>query len=130
MIEQLIPRVFAARDMAHKAHWKTANYAQHVALGEFYEEVIPALDAIVEAYQGMFGKVEADDSATLPKDITKEFPAGAPMSTTSVDVLRSEVEWIEANRELICSGVDAIGNLVDTLTGVYLKAAYKLGNLQ
>lgn len=117
MIEQLIPRVFAARDMAHKAHWKTGSYAQHMALGDFYEEVIPAIDAIVEAYQGMFGLVEPDDKAELPKDATAES-------------LRSEVEWIEANRQLISSGVDAIGNLVDSLTGIYLKAIYKLENLQ
>lgn len=130
MIEQLIPRVFAARDMAHKAHWKTGSYAQHMALGEFYDEVIPAIDAIVEAYQGMFGLVEPDDKAELPKDMAKEMVAGAAMHTKTSEILRSEVEWIEANRQLISSGVDAIGNLVDSLTGIYLKAIYKLENLQ
>ena len=59
MIEQLVPRVLATRNAAHQAHWKTNSYAQHVALNEFYDGVLEALDEI--GYTGMLS-VEAFSS--------------------------------------------------------------------
>jgi len=53
MIEQLISRVFYARNLAHFAHWRAkgdGSYAKHVALGEFYDGVIDTIDPLVEAY--------------------------------------------------------------------------------
>jgi len=117
MIEQLIPRAFAIRDMAHKAHWKTTSYAQHIALGDLYEEIIPALDVIVEAHQGMFGLIDPE-------------PTKGGKETDMAAFLREEADWMETNRDLLSSGVGAIGNLLDNLTAVYLKAAYKLENLK
>lgn len=117
MIEQLIPRVIAMHTMALKAHWKTKSNAQHTAFGEFYEGIIPALDEIVETHQGMFGLVHPDEAHDF-----------GPHENLS-QLLREEAEWIEANRDIICSGVSAIGNLVDNLTAIYLKAAYKLEHL-
>ena len=57
MIEQLISRVFYARNLAHFDHWRTKSYAQHKALGKFYDEIIEALDALVEAHQGLNGLI-------------------------------------------------------------------------
>ena len=44
MIEQLISRVFYARNLAHFEHWRTKSYSQHKALGSFYDDVIDAVD--------------------------------------------------------------------------------------
>jgi hypothetical protein len=38
--------------VTHIMHWQTESYAQHVALGEFYQEIPDLVDAVVEAYQG------------------------------------------------------------------------------
>ena len=43
MIETLIERLFHARNAAHIAHWKTKSYAEHKALGHYYEDVIEQL---------------------------------------------------------------------------------------
>ena len=43
MIEVLISRVFHSRNLAHWNHWRTKSYAQHKALGHFYDDVIEAL---------------------------------------------------------------------------------------
>ena len=51
-IAQVLGIMFLSRDMAHRAHWKTRSYAQHVALGEFYNKIVDNADAIAEAYQG------------------------------------------------------------------------------
>ena len=44
MIEELIGKIFCTRNKTHVAHWKTKSYAQHKALGGFYEGVIDLID--------------------------------------------------------------------------------------
>lgn len=119
MIEELISRVFYARNVAHFEHW-TANgvgaYAKHKALGKFYEDVIDAIDSLVEAYQGAFELVGA---VKAPKTKADEI----------LLILTEDAEWIEKNHESICKGNSAVANLLDGVTGVYLSTIYKLRNL-
>lgn len=116
MIEELISRTFATRNIAHREHFKTASYAKHVALGDFYDALIDVVDSTVECYQGMFGLVgEFKVEDTTPEDF--------------IEHLREESDWIEVNREAIAGGSNAVANLVDGVTAVYLKAIYKLENL-
>ena len=121
MIEELISRVFFTRNVAHFAHWRATgagSYAKHKALGKFYENVIDALDSLVEAYQGAY-------------DLVKAIPA--PTASGAGDVLKmleDDAAWIEKNHEAICKGNRAVANLIDSLTGVYLSAIYKLRNLK
>lgn len=117
MIEQLISRVFYARNLAHWSHWRTKSYAQHQALGMFYDDVIDAVDALVEAHQGVHGLVG-------------DIPAPSAKGSEILPILRSDAEWIEKNHEKICEGNHAIANLIDNVTGVYLRAIYKLENLE
>jgi hypothetical protein len=117
MIEQLISRVFYARNLAHYEHWRTKSYAQHKALGKFYDGVIEALDALVEAYQGLNGLIGSIPSPTDTKG-------------DSLNILKADAEWIEANHEEICGGNRAVANLIDNVTGIYLTTIYKLENLK
>lgn len=119
MIEQLIARVFYARNVAHFEHWQANGvgaYARHKALGEFYEDIIDALDSLVEAYQGAFELV-----GTIPAPKTK--------AEAIQLILIEDAEWIEKNHEAICRGNRAIANLIDNVTGKYLSTIYKLRNL-
>lgn len=117
MIEQLISRVFYARNLAHWSHWRTKSYSQHQALGAFYDDVIEAVDAVVEAHQALHG-------------IVGDIPAPSAKGSEILPVLRSDAEWIEQNHDKICEGNRAIANLIDSVTGVYLRAIYKLENLK
>jgi len=117
MIEQLISRVFYARNLAHYEHWRTESYAQHKALGKFYEGVIDAIDALVEAYQGLNGLIGSIPSPTDTKG-------------DSLKILKADAEWIEANHEEISKGNRAVANLIDNVTGIYLTTIYKLENLR
>ena len=119
MIEELISRVFYARNVAHFEHWIASgvgSYARHKALGKFYDEVIDALDSLVEAYQGAF---ELVGTVKAPKTKADEI----------LLILIEDAEWIEKNHEAICKGNRAVANLVDGVTKVYLDATYKLRNL-
>jgi len=117
MIEQLISRVFYARNLAHYEHWRTKSYAQHKALGKFYDSIIDALDALVEAYQGLNGLIGSIPSPTDTKG-------------DSLKILKADAEWIEANHEEISGGNRAVANLIDNVTGIYLTTIYKLENLK
>jgi hypothetical protein len=119
MIEELVSRVFYARNVSQFEHW-TANgvgaYARHQALGEFYADVINELDSLVEAYQGAFGLI-----GTIKAPKTK--------ADDILLILIEDSEWIEKNHEAVCNGNRAVANLLDTVTGVYLRTIYKLKNL-
>ena len=119
MIEELIARVFYARNVAHFEHWRAegvGGFSRHMALGDFYDKVIEALDTLVEAYQGAFELV-----GTIPTTKTK--------ADDILLILIEDSEWIEKNHEGVCKGNRAVANLLDGVTGVYLSAIYKLRNL-
>ena len=118
MLEDLIGRVFASRNAAHLAHWRTKSFAQHMALGDFYDGAVDQIDGIVEAMQGATGKLVGTVSL--------------PTQDASGDIVRSLVDdcnWIAKNRSKIAQGVPAIENLIDGLCDLYLTTIYKLKNL-
>lgn len=120
MIEELISRVFYSRNVAHWQHWRAqgeGSYAAHKALGNFYDDVIDALDDLVEAYQGAY-------------DLVGTIPAPPKAKTEILAQLEADAAWIEEHHEEICQGNRAVANLIDNLTGVYLRAVYKLRNLK
>lgn len=118
-IEQLVARVFSARNAAHRAHLAAkgdGSFAKHMALGEFYDGIIEAIDAIVEVDQGMYGLIgDFSIEDVKPTDFAK--------------FVREEAIWIELNRDKF-SKCNATLALIDDLTAVYLRAAYKLANLK
>lgn len=118
MIVELIQKAFCSRNATHLAHWRTKSFAQHQALGSFYDGVIDLIDKLVEANMGAAGKVvpEFDVPELKPvKDILKH--------------LSEEVAWIDENRSEIASNIPALENIVDEITGLYLSTIYKLKQL-
>lgn len=114
MIEELIEKMFHARDASHIEHWKTKSYARHVALNEYYDEVVDSIDKFVEAYQGTFGIIGDVDGEE--KDVAK--------------MINDDIIWLNKNRSEICKGVPALENIIDELTGLHMKTLYKLENLR
>jgi DNA-binding ferritin-like protein len=120
VIEQLISRVFYARNVAHFAHWRAkgdGSYAKHKALAKFYDDVIDALDALVEAYQGAY-------------ELIGNIPTPATQIADPLKLFEADAAWVEENHESICGGNRAVANLLDNVTAVYLSAIYKLRNLK
>jgi len=54
----VIGTCFHTRTNAHILHLKSRSYAQHTALGCFYEELIPLVDCFAETYMGKHGMIE------------------------------------------------------------------------
>lgn len=116
MIDGLIACTFAARNQAHLEHWNTDSYAEHIALGDFYDEIIDLVDDFIECYQGKFGLV---GKVKL-----------VPSSQSICDMLKEDAAWMEENRDELTKGVNALGNLLDNIVDLYLRTLYKLENLK
>jgi len=114
MLDKLITRVFKVRNAAHSEHWTTNSFSQHEALGEFYEDVIGAVDKYVEAHQGTFGQMQ-------------KAPDGVPDIAA---LLRDEMLWLVENRSKIAKNVPALENLLDEMAAIYMKTLYKIENLR
>jgi hypothetical protein len=115
-LEELASRVFQARNITHREHLKTDSYSKHIALGSFYDDVIESIDEIIEVHQGrheLIGDFTVQDK--LPKNVTA--------------YLIEEAAWIENNRNKFDT-CPAVLNLIDSLAAIYLRAVYKLTNLQ
>lgn len=117
MIEELIGRIFATRNAAHLAHWRTSSYAQHQALGAFYDDLVGKIDAIVEMYQGAF-------------DVIDKVPTMQAPANNILTHLNAEVEWIETNLDELSGGIKAIENALQDLSASYYTTIYKLTHLQ
>ena len=115
-MEEIIGLLFHARNVAHREHLKTKSYAQHKALGKFYDEVIELADNLAEAYQGDEG-IMADIPlfATIPLEAIDDF-------------LVKQVNMIERLRDAASSRT-AVQNIIDEIIGLYLSTIYKLRNL-
>jgi hypothetical protein len=119
MIGRLIAILFLSRELAHRAHLRTQSYAQHMALGSFYEDIVGAADAIAEAYQGRHGII-----ADIPM-LDNESKG------TIDDILEKHLGMIEKLRySAVERGDTAIQNLIDEAVAHYLSVLYKLRNLK
>lgn len=119
MIGKIIAITFLSRDLAHREHLRTTSYAQHMALGDFYEDVIEAADSLAELYQGR-------------KGIIKEIPLLDDEPKADIaDTLQEHMDMIEEVRYKAVDKADTpIQNQIDTVVGIYLTALYKLRNLK
>jgi hypothetical protein len=133
---KLIAILFLSRDLAHRAHLQTTSYAQHMALGGFYESIIEIADNLAEMYQGRNGIIkdiplleedeledESEDESEDEKQTAK--PAGI------VKVLENHMDMVEEMRYSAVAKTDTpIQNKIDEVIGLYLSTIYKLKNLK
>ena len=110
-MEEIIGLLFHARNITHKEHLKTKSYAQHVALGTFYDEVIDLADKLAEAYQGDEG-------------IMEDIPlfANTPLEAID-DFLVKQVNMIERLRDAASSRT-SIQNIIDEIIDLYLTKLF------
>lgn len=111
--QQFLALLFLSRNLAHEAHLNTESYAQHKALGAFYDGVIELADKFAEAWMGRTGqRIGKLPDMQHPKgDIEK--------------ILKVHLEVIEETRDFV-GGDTAIQNIIDEIVALYLSTLYKL----
>ena len=108
-MDELIEFLLTLADDAHKAHLATRSYAEHMALGDFYEGIREDADALFEALIAM-GKVPGGQ---------QENPA---------EFLKEQYRQFQEMRD-ICDDDPSVQNLFDTVGGHFMSAIYKLSRL-
>lgn len=93
-------------------HWKTRSYAQHQALGEFYDNFADKLDELVESYQGREGLIVIPEMS-----FHKE--------ADPVVMIKTMRRFLDENRDIMCSYRE-IQNQIDEIIGIMNKTLYKL----
>lgn len=57
-IEEFFGTLQQATVETWKEHLKTDKYSAHIALNEFYEDIVELVDTLIEDYQGIYGKID------------------------------------------------------------------------
>ena len=112
-IQQFIGLLFASRDYAHKMHLATDSYAQHMALGTFYEDIIGLADELAEAWMGR----NLQKIGEIP---TINVPKGEPLN-----VLKRLLEVVQDTRDFV-SDDTVLSNIIDEIEQLYSSTIYKL----
>lgn len=97
----------------HILHWQTRSFAEHMALGEFYEGLQESVDEFVEAFQGKYGIIE-----NFPT--TYEKPKDTPLA---------QLQSISDNIAVMRKGLpedSELQNLIDEIAGLVDTTMYKL----
>jgi len=98
--EEFFGKLFAIRDAIHLAHLSTKSYAQHVALGSFYDSLLEFTDGLIESYQGKYGIVKISitpingEALPLIKDLASLTDGGLAYSAFTETWIQNELDSI------------------------------------
>ncbi len=119
MIGEFVALLFLSRDYAHRAHLATSSHAQHVALGAFYDGLVPLADKLTEAYQGWLictgvgGKIE--------------IPYMGSENGEPTEVLVRHLKLVCGTRYTALPQKEtAMQNIVDEIVALYYATLYQL----
>lgn len=115
-IEEYLGTLQQATVETWKSHLKTDKYSDHKALNEFYDDIVDLVDALIEEYQGIHGKV---------KDLKN-------MMTTDK---QSAIDYLESLREMTRDGKslfkeDELKSDIDAILSLIDSTIYKLKELK
>jgi len=102
---------------AHFLHLSTKSYAEHKALGHYYEDILDLADKWAEAYQGHHGLIPLYsylDDFKVQKD-AKAY-------------IRGMLEFAKSMRDELPGDPD-LQNIHDEIVGLIAATLYKLENL-
>lgn len=110
-VKGLVQKMFEARQVTHNCHLKTKSFAEHEALGGFYEGVLGLVDEFVESYQGQYGLLEDCE--------------------LKVEAVSNPVQYLEDCAKLFALGRDELKdahlqNLIDEVVALTYRTVYKL----
>lgn len=110
---EFVARSFALRTAAHMAHLQAATYAHHVALDEFYTELLELVDQFAEVYQGLYG-------------VIKDYPSQTPPTGEPLVFLVDFLDWAKQNYDSVCHEESALEAILDEILAAAARTLYKL----
>jgi hypothetical protein len=97
---------------AHFMHLQTKSFAEHMALGEYYDEIIDIADRWAEAYQGLY-------------DIIGDYPNTFHVAKDPKVYLTQIKDFVDKIRETLPEDTQ-LQNIVDEVCELIDSTLYKL----
>ena len=122
-MEELASVFFHSRTQAHVFHTRvrgTGALALHLALEEYYTEIVPLIDGLVESYQGMHGLIEYKDVKGVDNNAEKE---------NIINYFTKLCTYLEAARKDEKLQHSWMQNDIDNIATLLYSTKYKLINL-
>lgn len=113
---EMICELLEAAMQAKIFHWQTSSYAEHQALGEFYEGLSDLTDTLVEAYQGKFGRVMAGHELEV-----MPYTMDAPLAFVNEFCM-----FLRTSARMAVMGDSALNNILDEILALTEKTQYLL----
>jgi DNA-binding ferritin-like protein len=113
-VAQFVAVLLHSGTITHMQHLATKSYAQHVALGEFYNAIIELADTYAEAYSGAYEQIPIT-AYSNDFSVTKDPEAYLQMIKRYVDAHRKNLP-----------DDSALQNIVDEIVGQIDSTLYKL----
>jgi hypothetical protein len=104
--------LFHSATVTHFMHLQTKSYAQHVALGEYYDAIVELADKWAEAYQGCY-------------DIITNYPKDFHLASEPVKYLTQIKNFVDDIRKDLPSE-SQLQNIVDEIADQIDSTLYKL----
>lgn len=111
-IKDFVTLLFEIEYVAHVKHLQTQSFAQHMALGSLYEEIVGHRDSFIESYQGKYGIINGYKLLNSREDID------------IITYLKSCASKIETFREKVTDGY--LQQIVDDILELIYTTSYKL----
>lgn len=113
MVEEFISGLLHSVTITHMYHLKSRSFAQHSALGGFYEGMDDLVDSLIEAYQGKFGLIEdyVLDAGDMPP--------------TPLEYLIGLSEYVKVGRADFPQDSE-LQNMIDEIASLIDSTIYKL----
>lgn len=114
-IAEIVGITFMSRTYTHMAHLKTASFAKHKALNDFYDDIVDLADSLAESAQGLYGKLDVP-FVNMQGSVDKP-----------IEALESQLASIKR----LCKVCDEpfIENIVQEIEALYRSTIYKLREL-
>lgn len=111
-IQEFVMCLLHSQTNAHILHFQSRSYAEHMALGDYYEAIDDLIDTFVEAYQGKYGIIEEySDEYELP--------------TPALEYMISKADYIKEARKSLPQDTE-LQNIIDEIVSLIDSTVYKL----
>jgi hypothetical protein len=114
--EELLCEMLEASAQAKVFHWQTSSFAEHEALGEFYESFNDLMDKFIESYQGCYGRIMLGCDMEV-----KPYTMDAPVA-----FLESFKQYISGDARMLVISNSALTNILDEINGLVDQTIYRL----
>ena len=119
-MNEYVGTLFQSRNQAHIYHLQTSSYAKHMALNDYYEDVVDLIDSLVEGYQGKYEILKGYKMVGTLKDLESD--------EDIITYFEQIAKYCELKREKLPQD-GFLTNVYDDIDSLIRSTLYKLKRL-